>query len=260
MDGEMCWRKHFLENISDEYLSRIICFPKDNCEEYSYRINILRKNGFRYFIEYGKAFSGIKFLGKGYASIVVLAYNEYYGLGALKLRRIDSRRITLEHEGMMLDYLDKTLYVPQLYMWARDFIFMEWLDPGKCMDLGRYFEELIFKNKFNELKRIIKRIILALYLIDKLGIDHGELNRPYNHIYICCDRYVKIIDWESSSYRKPHNVTMFLSFLFNRYKYRSILKDIISISDKEIYGVLRRYKKNYSIKTLLPILRSLEQP
>jgi putative serine/threonine protein kinase len=260
MDGEMYWRKHFIEDTSDEYLSRIICFPRNNCDEYNYRINVLRKNGFEYIIEYGRSFLGIKLLGKGYASIVVLAYNKYYGLGALKLRRIDSRRTTLEHEGMILDYLDKTLYVPQLYMWAKDFIFMEWLNPDKCLDLGSYFEEMIHKSKFDKLKIIIKRIILALYLIDRLGIDHGELNRPYNHIYICSDRFVKIIDWESSSYRKPHNVTMFLSFLFNRYKYKNVLKNIIGMSSEEIYEILRNYKKNYSIKTLIPILRSLERP
>lgn len=257
MDGEV----HYLEeNTTDEFLSFILCFPKTKCSHYDKRLLLLKKQGFDYILEAGTNVFGYRIIGKGYSSIVVLAHQRLYGLGVLKIRRLDSRRSSLGHEGMILDYLDKTLLVPQLYWWNNEFIFMEYLDPRNCLSIEKALTNNILSKNKRELARLLKKTMVSLYLIDMLNIDHGELNRPYNHIYICFNDHVKIIDWESSGYRKPHNLTMFMSFLMYRYRYREKLMELLELNIDEITSFLRRYKKTLSIIELLPLIRSLEPP
>jgi len=221
-------------------------------------------------MEYGKRILNYEVLGKGYSSITVLGYNKYYGLGVLKIRRIDSRRKSLEHEGMILDYLDKTLITPNIYQWSKDFIFMEYIDPCKCLSIERYITSLIEKKdnySIKTAKHVLRRILIRLYLIDKLGIDHGELNRPYDHLYVCRDNttdtmYVKIIDWESSRFSlSPKNVTSFTSFILYRYPLRNVLFEYINEEFLEkIRRVLRVYRKTYSIQELIRLIKLLGLP
>ncbi|ADI32323.1 serine/threonine protein kinase [Staphylothermus hellenicus] len=257
MDGEV----HRIENKSiDEFLSYILCFPKTSCSLYEKRLLILKKSGFDYVVETGKNILGYRAIGKGYSSIIVLAHNKFYGYGALKIRRLDSRRSSLGYEGMILDYLDKTLLAPQLYLWSDEFIFMEYLDPQKCIGIDKIITQNLVRKDKKRIMKLLKKVILALYLIDKLNIDHGELNRPYDHLYICEDKYVKIIDWESSSYRKPHNLTMFMSFLLYRYNRREELMSLLGLNRDQIVKLLKNYKKTLSIKDVYLLIKSLEQP
>ncbi|WP_052833853.1 hypothetical protein [Staphylothermus marinus] len=257
MDGEV----HRIANEStDEFLSYILCFPKTSCSLYEKRLLLLKKSGFDYIVETGKNILGYKIIGKGYSSIIVLAHNKFYGYGALKLRRLDSRRSSLGYEGMILDYLDKTLLVPQLYLWSNEFIFMEYLDPQKCISIDKVITQSLIRKDRKRTMKLLKKVILALYFIDKLNIDHGELNRPYDHLYICKGEHVKIIDWESSGYRKPHNLTMFMSFLLYRYNHREELVNLLGLNRNQIIKLLKKYKKTLSIKDISPLIKSLEQP
>ncbi len=243
----------------DDYIYFILCFPRKECSEITYRINSLVNDGFEFLVEYGKPVQGYRIIGKGYSSIAVIAYNKYYGYGLLKIRRLDSRRSSLEYEGMIMDYLDKTGYVPQIFLWRKDYIFMEYLE--NCVDLVHKITEYLLENKNKELRYIMRKTLSALYLIDFLGIDHGELNRPYNHIY-WCNGIVKIIDWESSSYgRKTHNLSSFLSYILYRYMYRDKLIRTMerSVDIDIIRSQLKAYKKKVSIKTVSRIIRLLVQ-
>ncbi|OYT37881.1 MAG: serine/threonine protein kinase [Desulfurococcales archaeon ex4484_58] len=252
-------RMHRLDESSD-FIRYILCFPKKNCNELYDRLGNLVDDGFTHLIEYGKIYDEYHIIGKGYSSIVVLAYNKYYGSGLLKIRRIDSRRKTLEYEGIVLDYLDKTGYTPKLYLWRKDYIFREYLGP-QCMEFNELLDHIVLEEKDRaRLTLVLKKVSSALYFLDLLGIDHGELNRPYKHIYWCKSN-VKIIDWESSSFvRKPHNLTSVFSFLMYRYKYREKLWNIIGVDIEEIKDILKEYKVKRSITVLKKIFMLLEQP
>ncbi|GEM_PF-323682 len=254
----------------DEFIEFVLCYPRTECKELKYRLNFLIKNHYQYLIEYGKRILNYRILGKGYSSIIVLGYHKYYGLGVLKVRRIDSRRKSLEHEGIILDYLDKTLITPNIYQWSKDFIFMEYIDPYKCLSIEHYITSLIEKKNnysIKTAKHVLRRILIRLYLIDKLGIDHGELNRPYEHLYVCRDNttdtmYVKIIDWESSRFSlSPKNVTSFTSFILYRYPLRNVLFENINEEFLEkTRRVLRAYRKTYSIQKLIRLIKLLGLP
>ncbi|MET1160174.1 MAG: serine/threonine protein kinase [Thermoprotei archaeon] len=253
LDGKV----HRLDSI-DDYIEFVLCFPLEKCKELDYRVKLLQKNGFTALIEYGASILGHRVIGKGYASITVLAYHKYYGLGLLKLRRIDSRRTTLEYEGMILDYLDRTGYTPLLYTWSREYVFMEYLK--NCKSIVHVFDELVKQRDVNSVKNTLRRVLSALYLIDLLGVDHGEVNRPYSHILLC-DSLVKIIDWEScSTIRKPHNLTSFVSYLLFRYPMRRALFELLGLDNRnveEVLSLLRTYKNTYSIEVFKQIEKIL---
>ena len=278
MDQEIYTEKTSLDGILhrinkdsvDEYVKFILCYPRTECKELNHRLSFLIKNHYQYLIEYGKRMLDYKILGKGYSSIIVLAYHKYHGLGVLKIRRLDSRRKSLEHEGIILDYLDKTLTTPALYQWSRDFIFMEFIDTHKCLSIEQYLSSLIEKkniDSLNSAKHILKTVLVKLYLIDKLGIDHGELNRPYDHLFICKENtnnttYVKIVDWESSRFSlSPKNVTAFTAFILYRSPLRNILFENINEEFLEkTRKILRAYRKSYSIEVLLKLIKLLGLP
>ncbi len=238
-------------DIHDEYARFVLCYPYDKCNEdlINYRIKILKKIGLEYLVETGSLISGYRILGKGYSSIVVKSY--YHGKPVvLKIRRLDSRRKTLEYEGMILDYLSPLPFLPQIYFWSRDILVMEYINcPG--------IVEAIRKANKESVNTIIKRAFTSLYLLDLLGIDHGELNRPYNHVFLCNSGIIKIIDWESARPRaKPHNLTMFASYIF----FRSGLFLLSNYEKNIVLNILRNYKFNPTIylRKLLNFLSSHE--
>ncbi|MEM0380421.1 MAG: serine/threonine protein kinase [Desulfurococcaceae archaeon] len=247
MDGEV----HRLE-YDDDFVKFTLCFPKPSCEEYERRLKTLVDNGFTHLIEYGERFLNYRIIGKGFSSISVLANNRIYGLGLLKLRRLDSRRNNLEYEGFILNYLEKTNYVPKVFLWSRDFIFREFLN--NCVSLHVLLREMWIKNDIDNLLYVFRRVINALYLLDLLEIEHTELNRPHGHIY-WCNNVVKIIDWESSRLTsRPSNLTMFMSYVLHRSIISSNLQNLMK-------NELRKYcielLKNYKISRKPGLVRDL---
>ncbi len=239
---------HRLEQ-GDEYIRFVTCFPRSYCSDdvlYE-RLRWLRKLGIEYFVETGRVFLGYRVLGKGYSSITVLGKHRDHGIVAVKIRRLDSRRKTLEYEGMVLDYLSPTGFVPYLYVWSRDFIVMEYVG---CSDLVDY----LYSIGDDERIHILRRTLSSLYILDLFGIDHTELNRPHGHMF-WCGSTIKVIDWESARpLSKPHNLTMFASYIFIR-------RNILNMNDEELDHVkklLRLYKKDPA-KGLVGLFRLLEQ-
>lgn len=233
----------------DEYTRFVACFPLGYCSSdvlYE-RLRWLRRLGIQYFVEAGRIFLGYRVLGKGYSSIIVLAGHRDHGIVAVKIRRLDSRRKTLEYEGMILDYLSPTGLAPYLYAWSRDFIVMEYVG---CSDLVDYLYSIGEEERI----RVLHRTLSSLYIVDLFGIDHTELNRPHGHLF-WCGSTIKVIDWESARpSSKPHNLTMFASYIFIR-------RNILNMDEKELEHVkklLRLYKKDPT-KGLVGLLRLLEQ-
>jgi len=244
-------------DLADDFIEFTLCFPLRKCSELYSRITMLIESGFTHLIEYGSEIQGHRIIGKGFASINILALNKQYGLGLLKLRRMDSRRQTLEYEGFVLDFLEKTGYVPKLYSFNREYVFREYL--AECRDFVNYFVETIENGRVEESVSVVKKLLYALYFLDKLGVDHGELNRPFKHIYWCGVNGVKIIDWESSSFsRKPHNLTSFVSFLLYRVRSRVVANTIEPVRGS-ILELLKKYKDKPTLRLVVDIAKLLEK-
>lgn len=251
------YRAHKLEP-SSSFVKFTLCYPEQECEEIRYRLETLLKNNFSHLIEYGKKYVDYCIVGKGYSSISILALHERYGLGLLKIRRLDSRRNTLEYEGMIIEYLEKTSFVPKVFYWSRDFVFMEYL--SKCIPIENILREKWRSRDLLGLMHVLRRVINTLYSFDLIGVDHTELNRPYGHIY-WCNSVVKVIDWESSRLsHRPRNLTSFISHILYRSDLsRGILNKMSSEDRNYVVDLLKNYKNSRNPLLVRELIKFLEQ-
>ncbi|WP_440059884.1 serine/threonine protein kinase [Thermogladius sp. 4427co] len=243
----MAPRVHSLSNI-DDYLKRVLCYPRDYCSELEYRVSKLLKAGISNIVEEGEDVLGLKLLGKGYSSIVVLAEHPRIGFGALKIRRIDSRRASLISEAAFLNETSRLGCSPQVYYFDDDFIFMEYLDPSTCRPLDEVVEKVLRDRDYEGLRKVLMEVFRALFTLDSNKLFHRELNRPGDHILICGDR-VKVIDWESASrHGKASNIPQMASYLLFRSDYSGQLKTILGTRVECVIESLKAYKNDPSIK------------
>jgi len=256
LDGEV----HFLvANGGDEYIRRILCFPAcSDTYTLEHRVRRLIEDGFVYILETGSIIHGLRILGKGYSSIVVVALHKKHGLGVLKLRRTDSRRADLSREAEMMAKAASTGIAPRLYRYSSDYIFRELLDPVKCQPVERVLETLIARGLISEVRRVLHTVLTALHRLDKASIDHTELNRPGDHLLFCPEG-VKVIDWESArESEKPGNLTSFTSFILYRFRYSSKLVEELGLDKARVLEELRKYKQRYdeeSFNRVLEVMR-----
>ncbi|AFK50498.1 Ser/Thr protein kinase-like protein [Thermogladius calderae 1633] len=247
---------HELEK-QDTYVSRVLCFPKPSCAELSDRVSRLVRAGFLSLVEEGKLFQGIRVLGKGYTSVVVLALHAVHGLGALKVRRLDSRRASLATEGELLSYASTLGVAPRVYYYDDDYVFMEYLDSSKCTPFEESLARLVVKGDVEGVRSAVSRVLDALFLLDKHGLFHRELNRPGSHIMVC-EGGVKVLDWESASRSgKPSNLTQLVSYLLHRFKYSDQLKRALNIKEDAVLETLRAYKNSVNEENLNNVKRCL---
>ncbi|MEM4879235.1 MAG: serine/threonine protein kinase [Desulfurococcaceae archaeon] len=254
MDGDVC----FIEQYN-HFLEKVLCYPRSSCGEVFYkRLTKLREKGFIYLVETGVKIGNIRVLGKGYSAIVVLACHEKYGLGALKIRRVDSRRDTLQKEALIMLKTRDLRIVPRLYLHDEDFIFRELIPLHRCFHYPAYLRALIDNNMVHELKALLRRTMNDLYNLDKMGVDHTELNRLEKHMYYCVDGEIKVIDWESAKEsNKPTNISSFISYLLYRFDHKNLLIDVLSLDLKAVLQALHEYKRTYSAEMYKKVLDAM---
>lgn len=222
-----------------------------------HRLDILLNDGFMYLLESGVKIHGLRILGRGYTAVVVSAFNSKHGLGSLKLLRSDSRRNSLIREAELMRLTEPTGLTPRVYLSSDFYVFYELLPPHICKPLTRVLDELVFNQRSDDLRIMLHNVLRSLYQLDKLGVDHCEINRPDGHVFYC-NGLIKVIDWESARISlKPSNLTSFISFLVFRYKHADKLREALSIDINVILKVLRKYKTNQSFELFNEIIRSM---
>lgn len=251
----MAEKLHSLDK-NDPFISRILCYPVEAgnplcIDRLNTILRYLNDVGIEGILEYGeKRVDGYTILGKGWSSIVVLALQGDRRI-VVKIRRIDSRRKTLEHEAIILEYLRHTQLAPEPLYWYRDVIVMEFIEGLLLKD---YLKSIKYSR---ELFYLIKDVFISSWLLDKHYIDHSELNRPLTHIIISrCRRKPVFIDFESAKYSlHPHNLTSVASYFLFRYT-----RSLSSIDDKKrVVKMLQLYKKTLSLEYLLELVDYLHE-
>lgn len=247
---------HFLEN-PDHYVLRVLCYPRDQCSDFENRLNILLKDGFLYFVETGTKVLNIRVLGKGYTGVTTIAFNKRYGLGALKILRLDSRRRTLVHEAEMLMKVQQVNVAPKLYTHRDFYVFREYVPAETCTPVSKYLTWLLDSSKVIELKAILRGVLETLYKLDIIGVDHTEISRPGGHVFYCADG-LKILDWDSARLSsKPVNLTSFTSFLLFRFERAESLRRILGYEHGKVLYWLKKYKQSYSLEVFISLLSVL---
>lgn len=253
MDGEV----HYLSQ-PDSFVTRVLCYPYETCSSLEYRLKTLVNRGFTYFLSTGKNIMGMRVLGRGYSSIVVAAHHSAYGVGALKLLRLDSRRNSLVHEAEMMRVAQPSGLPPRLYTYGDFYVFYELLPLHACKPYPSVLESLLATGRTRELVDLLKSTLLSLHVLDSLRVDHTEINRLHGHVFYCDDGSVRVLDWESARFsKKPSNVTSFVSYVLYRFKGSSALQAVLKYDTGRVLSALRNYKSSYSREALSEILRSL---
>ncbi len=246
-------RLYSLDNIG-VFHRLVLCYPPRYCNDdvLHERLESLRRAGVDYIVDYGGyGLYGYHVLGKGYSSIVTLCIQDNE-VRVLKIRRLDSRRRGLEFEAVILEYLEPYELSPKIYSWSKDYIVMEYVDG---IPLPIYIENMI--GEIDHLRRVLRKLLVKAFLLDGLGVDHGELNRPGSHVMVVGDDIV-FLDFESASVsRRPRNLTSLASYLFLRSRFRRKLM-CSDIGDEEIIYRLRMYKERLNSRSLRRVLEIIQ--
>ncbi len=226
----------------------IICYPRysEHRTECLERINILMNLGVVKIYSFGDSLLGrFRVVGKGHASIVVLARHRIYGDVAVKIRRFDSKRTSLETEGEFLRKAAVTGYTPVVYEYTRDFIVREFIEGPKLID----FLTMNIGSR-EVIKKVIRALIHSSYNLDNIFIEIQEISRPDKQIIVRRNDPEKIyyIDLESARIsNKSSNLTKIINYILRRDIKGVRIKDLLNIDPGEesiLRDLARIYKKD----------------
>lgn len=230
------------------FLELILSYPKASKDEIEKRIEELKKLGVEKIIEGGEAkLLGFNILGKGTNSLVVKAF--YHGNEvALKIRRIDSSRESLKDEAEILKFLNPYCFAPKIFAYSKNFLVIELVQ-------GYSIDEYLKSASIEDAKNVISKILQYCRVLDRLGIDHGQLSNAKDHVIVTKNRDVKIIDFESASKnRKVQNLTSIVSYLFFSKK---VACDFFNLDFEKLKELIKEYKKSLDEGKFLEILKYL---
>jgi len=247
-------KKITLELLNEEEYRRVICYPTYKAEELIRRLRELKALRIEAIQFAGQKYvQNIPVLGKGCVGIVVIAYRENKKV-ALKIRRTDADRLTMQREAQMLKKANKTNVGPRLLGTTKNFLLMEYIE-------GTLFPEwirtLTGKDARKRLRHILRLVLEQAWRLDKAGLDHGELSHAPKHIIIKHNDSPRLVDFETASIsRRVSNVTSLCQYLFiGSLTAKLIQRKLGKINEDELVNALRTYKKNRNRRNFEEILR-----
>lgn len=232
-----------LEGLIEKKYRLIVCYPRFTHIEFENRIEELNKLSAKK-IEFNgdQSIFGIPILGKGCAGIVVIIYTND-GKFALKIRRVDSNRREMFHEGEMMKIANSVNVGPKFIKISKNFLIMDLIE-------GKYFPEWIRSIEEKDcqlLRQILMNILDQCYRLDVVGLDHGELSNAPKHILIDKKNVPYLIDFETASNkRRVSNISSICQFFFLGSQIAPIVKEKMGkkINEKKLVEALRIYKQS----------------
>ena len=233
---------------------KILAFPKVKESEIKNRIVELKKLGISHVSFTGPLQIGkCHILGKGYVGMVILAKKSGNNV-ALKIRRADSPRKNMSDEARLLKIANKINIGPKFIKNSKNFLVMELIDGEKIIDWAKNS-----KTKSKDLYHVINNVLRECYLLDSVGLDHGELCTIDKHVIIGKDRNT-IIDFESSSTKRiPSNVSAATQAIFIGTGLAKIIRKKIHVPRRDkIIRLVRNYKKLRTQQSFDDLLHGLK--
>lgn len=222
----------------DTPYAAILGYPKPEKVELKKRLKELRKLGVKALEFRGdKQVSNLNVLGKGCVGIVLIAYVDK-NTAALKVRRLDADRSRMRHEAEMLEKANSVKVGPKLLGYTSNLLLMEFIDG--CL-LPGWLRKRVGKAR---VKKVLREVLEQCWLLDSIGLDHGELSHAPRHIIIDREDRPFIVDFETASVnRTPANVTSMCQFLFISGIAGKVAEKIGEKDKEAIIEALRFYKK-----------------
>ena len=233
--------QHFqpISVFKEDPYKKILAFPKVKESEIKNRIVELKKLGISHVSFTGPLqIDKCHILGKGYVGMVILAKKSGINV-ALKIRRADSPRKNMSDEAKLLKIANEINIGPKFIKNSKNFLIMEFIDGEKIIEWAKKS-----KTKSKELCPVINNVLRECYLLDNVGLDHGELSTIDKHVIVGKNRNT-IIDFESSSTKRvSSNVSAATQAIFIGTGLAKIIRKKIQVPRRDkIIRLVRNYKK-----------------
>ena len=248
--------QHFqpISVFKEDPYKKILAFPKVKESEIKNRIVELKKLGISHVSFTGPLqIDKCHILGKGYVGMVILAKKSGNNV-ALKIRRADSPRKNMSDEARLLKIANKINIGPKFIKNSKNFLIMEFIDGEKIIEWAKKS-----KTKSKELCPVITNVLRECYLLDNVGLDHGELSTIDKHVIVGKNRNT-IIDFESSSTKRiPSNVSAATQAIFIGTGLAKIIRKKIHVPRRDkIIRLVRNYKKLRTQQSFDDLLHGLK--
>jgi putative serine/threonine protein kinase len=185
---------------------------------------------------------GVPVLGKGHVGVVLAARVGGRSI-ALKVRRVDADRESLEREAEYLRLANGVSVGPLLIGVSQNLLLMELIEGEYLAD---WVEELD-PGDTEALHRVIGDLLDKAHRLDLAGLDHGELSSAHRHAMVA-GGVARIIDFESAStVRRCSNVTSITQYLFFNRRVRDAVGRVMGLPERgALIEALAAYKSGPS--------------
>lgn len=240
---------------SADRLVRIISYPRFTEDAYAERLAEMRSLGVTSLVLGGRTIiNGTRIAGKGCVGVVLKAKIEGKTC-ALKVRRVDADRKSMNEEARLHKIANDAGVGPRLEGHTKNLIAMEFIE-------GQSIVDWVSSATRKQVRGMARSVLEQCYSLDRAGLDHGELNRLDRHVIVGNNNNNKacIIDFESASTaRKTSNVTAAAQSIFLHGAVAGQVKKILGEVDRDAaLAVLRIYKRDQTDANLQAVLDSLQ--
>jgi len=182
-------------------------------------------------------------LGKGGVGVVVRVEAKDKKTYALKIRRIDANRQSMEREVRLHKIANSVGVGPNIYANSENFILMDFIDGWNII---RWLNQQNINNE--QVRKVAISTLEQCYNLDMANLDHGELSCLDHHVLVSKSIYAHIVDFESSSIdRRTCNVTVASNaMLLKGPVSKHVNKNIHFAEQEKIIRLLRIYKSNHT--------------
>jgi putative serine/threonine protein kinase len=243
-----------LESLTKERVDVVLCYPTCSATEVNQRLMELRKLEISAIEFSGERRVGrASVLGKGCVGVVVKAWQRDQ-LVALKIRRTDANRSTMQQESLMLEAANSVKVGPRLLGVSQNFLVMEFVDGCLLQD---WIPGLGSQSDGRRLRHVLRQALEQAWRLDEAHLDHGELSNASKHLMVRFDDAPILVDFETASKaRQTSNVTSLCQFLFiGSGIAEKIQSKLGAISKNRLLAALRTYKKVKDRKSFERVLR-----
>jgi putative serine/threonine protein kinase len=230
-----------LDQLARTPYLQILTYPKLSLRRARSRINQLERLGVASLTFEGKAKVGrLGVLGIGTVGIVVKCSaggSDY----ALKIRRTDANRPSLDEEYRLTSLANKLGIGANVYGHTKDFLLMKLLD---FIELSDWLRQLRGEGTRRRAREMVHEVLNQCRKLDIMGLDHGQLSNLRKHVVVAEGR-PWIIDFESASRsRRPSNVTSAAQYLLVGGKISPIVRRFLGVRDTaKLLALLHEYKE-----------------
>jgi len=244
-----------LDQLTKTPYIRVLTYPRISLQAAKSRIRQLEGLGVEELVFEGHAMIGrLGILGLGTVGVVVKA-RRGGSLLALKIRRTDANRPSMEQEARVTGMVNRLGIGPTVYGHTKDMILMKLLDS---VELEDWLRGLAGQGTRGAARSIVHSILNQCRKLDIMGVDHGQLSNLRKHVVVA-EGIPWIIDFESAgTSRKPKNVTAAAQFLFVGGRISPRLRRVVGIRNvSPLLKLLSDYKRDTSDYTYSKIIETL---